>query len=269
MSSGGRVWSVSTDLPSYRAAVAELPVTTIRSAGAKGSVVVVPGGGDWWRGMLDARDEGAVAVVIAGPGTPRKALVQEAWPGDIPVIVERPRLRKDVVEDALRARGGSAARLVSVECAGPVAALDALACDGFGWLRSLAGVSPALKSGAATGGGRMALLHHPGRPAMAPGTLLATPVSGAHPGGLLQVLALGEVRTEVTVDQPTGLTRVETAAGEGSVRAPQRYESSPRLALRRAIAALTSGVPVMDLAELLDDMALALALRDGHFDPQP
>lgn len=103
---------------------------------------------------------------------------------------------------------------------------------------------------------------------MAPGTLLATPVGGAHPGGLLQVLTLGEVRTEVTVDQPAGLTRVETATEEGSVRASQRYETSPRLALRRAIAALTSGVPVMDLAELLDDMALALALRDGRFDPQ-
>jgi hypothetical protein len=44
------------------------------------------------------------------------------------------------------------------------------------------------------------------------------------------------------------------------LRAPERYESSARLALRRALAACSSGEPVADLDELLEDISLAAAL---------
>ena len=81
-------------------------------------------------------------------------------------------------------------------------------------------------------------------------------VGGVHAGGLLQVLALGEVRTELTVDQPAGLKRLETSTEEGMLRAPERYEASARLALRRALEACASGQPVTDLNDLLEDMAL-------------
>lgn len=84
---------------------------------------------------------------------------------------------------------------------------------------------------------------------------------GLHAGGLLQLLALGEVRTEVAVDQPAGLTRLETSTEDGTLRAPERYESSARLALRRALVACSSGQPVTDLDELLEDSALTWALR--------
>jgi hypothetical protein len=77
------------------------------------------------------------------------------------------------------------------------------------------------------------------------------------------VLALGEVRTEVTVDQLAGLARVETVTEEGSLRAPERYESSARLALRRAFDASLSDGPATDLAELLHDMGLTRALLDA------
>jgi hypothetical protein len=54
--------------------------------------------------------------------------------------------------------------------------------------------------------------------------------------------------------------RLETSTEEGILRAPERYESSARLALRRALAACSSGEPVADLDELLEDISLAAAL---------
>ncbi|RDV09056.1 hypothetical protein DXK94_15415 [Arthrobacter sp. RT-1] len=254
-------FGVITALPAYAAAVAELPVSAALAEDMRGAVVVVPGAGDWWQGMLAARAGGASAVVLADPAMLQEdALASYAWPGDIPVIVERPRLRPDVAADAVRARRGSPARLVTVECAAPVAGLDGAILDGFGWARSLAGTPLALRAGMSTPQGRMALLDSEGGGSV-PTTVLGTPVGGHHGGGLLHVLALGEVRTEVTVDQPAGLTRVEAFTGEGALRAPERYESSARLALRRALDACLSGKQEADLDELLQDMALAWALR--------
>ena len=252
---------VFTSLPAYAAAVAELPVSAALAEDMRGAVVVVPGVGDWWQGMLAARAAGASAVVLADPAMLQQdAPASHEWPGDIPVVIERPRLRPDVAADAVRARRGSAARLVTVECAAPVAGLDGVILDGFGWARCLAGTPLALSVGMSTPQGRMALLDSEGA-GSAPATVLGTPVGGPHEGGLLHVLALGEVRTEVTVDQPAGLTRVETFTGDGALRAPERYESSARLALRRALDACLSGKQEADLDELLQDMALAWALR--------
>jgi hypothetical protein len=87
--------------------------------------------------------------------------------------------------------------------------------------------------------------------------------AGLHAGGLLQLRALGEVGTEVTVDQPAGLTRLETSTEEGILRAPNRYESPARLALRRALEACASGRSVADLDELLEDMTLTRTLLGG------
>lgn len=257
---------VFTTLPAYTAAVAELPVSAGLTDDRRGAVVVVPGTGDWWNAMLDARNGGAAAVVLAQPAVlPRAALVAP-WAADIPVIAGRSRLRPDVVADALRARRGSPPRLITIECAAPAAALDGVILDGFGWARLLAGGPLALRASLAASRGRIALLdsmHSGGSGGPVPATLAATPVGGLHPGGLLQVLALGEVRSEVTVDQPAGLTLVETCTEEGSLRAPQRYESSARLSLRRAIEACSSGEPATDLEGLVEDLALARALLDA------
>jgi hypothetical protein len=260
-----RTFSVFTDLPAYSAAVAELPVSTALAENARGAVAVVPGTGDWWQGMLAARAGGAAAVVLADPAVlPRGAVESEQWPGDIPVIVERPRVRPDLAAAAVAARRGSPARLISVECAAPAAGLGALICDGFGWMRCLAGGAVALQSSIATVHSRIALLDAGDSQCGAvPATLSATVIGGLHAGGLLQVLALGEVRTEVTVDQPAGFARVETVTEEGTLRAPERYESSARLALRRAVDACLAEGPAADLEELLQDMALARALLDA------
>lgn len=263
MSPVNRGRGVFTALPSYVAAVAELSVSAALADRVSGAVVVVPGSGDWWQAMLAARAGGAAAVVIADPpALPREALASHPWPGGIPVIVERPRLRPDVVADAVQARRGSPARIVSVECAAPAAGLDAVIRDGFGWVRSLVQGPLTMRSGAAGAQARIALLDAPGPDGGSiPATLAATAAGGRHTGGLLQLLALGEVRTEVTVDQPAGLTRLETSTEDGTLRAPERYESSARLALRRALNACSSGRPVTDLEELLEDSALTWAPR--------
>ena len=263
--SQGRAFSVFTGLPAYTAAVAELPASAALAENVRGAVAVVPGTGDWWQGMLDARAGGAAAVVLADPAVlPRGAIESEQWPGDISVIVERPRVRPDLVAAAVAARRGSPARIITVECAAPAAGLGALICDGFGWMRSLAGGSLTLQSSVATVHSRIALLDTgDSQGGTVPATLSATAIGGPHAGGLLQVLALGEVRTEVTLDHPAGLARVETATGEGVLRAPPRYESSARLALRRALDACQAEGPAVDLAELLQDMALARTLLDA------
>ncbi|UEL28726.1 hypothetical protein KTR40_00720 [Pseudarthrobacter sp. L1SW] len=259
---------VFTKLPEYAAAAAELPVSAALAGDGRGAVVVVPGSGDWWNAMLAAAAGGAAAVVVAQPAVLRQGDVGAfPWPGDIPVAVERPRLRPDVVADALRARRGTPPGLVTVDCAAPSAALDSVILDGLGWARFLAGGSLTFRAGLAAAQGRMALLDSV-EPAgsgggSVPATLAATPIGGRHSGGLLQVLALGEVRSEITVDQPAGLTRVETCTEEGALRAPERYESSARLALRRAIEACWSGAPVPDLDELAEDQALARTLLEA------
>lgn len=266
MSAADRAYGVYAVLPSYVAAVAELPLSAALTDDMRGAVAVVSGAGDWYQSLLAVRAGGAAAVVIAEPGVlPREALEIHPWPGGIPVVVERPRLRSDLVMDAVGARRGSPARLLTTECAAPAAALGGVICDALGWARSLGGGPLALRSSNATAHSRIALLDFADSDGEAvPITLSATVVGGRHAGGLLQVLALGEVRTEVTVDQPAGQTRLETSTAEGALRAPERYESSARLALRRAFDACGSGQPVTDLDDLLEDMALTRELLGAN-----
>lgn len=271
MSLRGREQRVVTALSSYVAAVAELPLSAALADDVDdvdGAVVVVPGSGDWWNGMMAAREGGAAAVVIADPRVfPTEALTPDAWPGGIPVVVERPRLRPDVVADAVRARRGSPARIVTVECAAPAVVIEAAICDGLGWARSLVHGPLTLRTSAATAHGGIALLDSGGSAGGQISITLATttaatvgPRVGRGAGCLLQVLALGEVRTELKVDQPASLMRLETSDRDGALRAPERYESSARLALRRALEACASGEHAADLDELLEDMALTRGL---------
>ena len=66
MSSANPGLGIFTVLPSYLAAAAELAVSAALTRDVSGAVAVVPGSGDWWQGMLDARARGAAAVVIIG-----------------------------------------------------------------------------------------------------------------------------------------------------------------------------------------------------------
>ncbi|WP_285246691.1 hypothetical protein [Pseudarthrobacter sp. efr-133-R2A-89] len=250
---------VFTRLPAYVAAAAGLPASARLAEDVCGAVAVIPGSGNWWAGLLDARDQGAAAVVIADPAAPPlEVFAAGAWSGGIPVVVDRPGLRADMVADAVRARRGTLPRVVTVECTAPAALLDAVIRDGLGWARSLAGSQLTFRAGMAAGQGIMGLLDSP----MAGGgrlssTLVGTVLEGPAAGGLLQVLALGEVRTEVAIDLAAGRVKLGTSTVEGALRAPERYEAPARLALRRAIEAASSGREVADLEELLEDQRLA------------
>jgi len=254
----GRRLPVFAHLPQYRAALAQLSV----SAGlvvddVRGAVAVVPGSGDWWQAMGAARAGGAVALVLSDPGMlPPGAMDGSPWPADLPVIVDRPGLRADVIVDSIQARRSSPPRMVTIDCAGPAAGMAGIILDGVGWARSLIGAGLELRSGASTPGATMALLEARKAGAGMPATLMATRTGGRRPGGLIRLVAHGEVRTEVTIDQPAGLVCVETGGEGGVFRAPIRYEEPARLALRRAVEACTSGEPTPDLADLLADMAV-------------
>ena len=264
---GSRV-GVATRLPSYRAAIAELPRSATLVEEARGAVAVVPGVGDWWQGLLSARDQGAAAVVLAEPEMLPRELFDGGsgpgtWPADIPVVVERPRLRPDLVWGAARARQGTRARIVTVECAATAAALDDVIRDGLGWVRSLVQGPLTLVAGSCAGQVRMALLDTRAADGTSiPATLVGTVLDGPGAGGFLQVLALGEVRTELVLDQAAGLVRLETSTAGETLGAPQHYESSARLTLRRTLEALSSGQPVPDLEDLLQDMRLARELLE-------
>lgn len=268
MTLDGPARGVFTQSPSYIAAVAGLPVSTALAGSARGAVVVVPGAGDWWRGLLSARHQGAVAVVLECPGIlARGSFDAGAWPGawraDIPVVVERPRLRPDVVSDVLRAGQRSRTRIITVECAAPAAELDGVVRDGLGWIRSLVRGPVIFRAGNSTGPGRMALLESPSsNGGSTSATLLGTVLDGPDAGAHVRVLALGEVRTEVVVDLPAGLVRAGTSTTDGTLEHPLRYESSARLALRRAVEAAASGEAVSDFGELLQDMLLAREVAD-------
>ncbi|WP_285318810.1 hypothetical protein [Pseudarthrobacter sp. lyk4-40-TYG-27] len=250
---------VFTRSPAYVAAAAGLPASARLADDVCGAVAVIPGSGNWWAGLLDARDEGAAAVVIADPAAlPREVFAAGTWSGDIPVVVDRPGLRADMVANAVRARRGTLPRVVTVECAAPAALLDAVIRDGLGWARTLTGSQLTLRAGMAAAQGVLALLDSPvAGGSRIPSTLVGTALEGPAAGGLIQVLALGEVRTEVAIDHAAGRVKLETSTVEGALRAPERYEAPARLALRRAIEAASSGREVADLQELLEDQRLA------------
>ena len=66
--------------------------------------------------------------------------------------------------------------------------------------------------------------------------------------------ALGEVITDVEVEGRAG--RLATASAAGRLVAPARFESSERLALRRALAAVAAHTTPTDLDDLAADTDL-------------
>ena len=257
---------VFAELPAYQAAAAQLPRTVSLAVSVRGAVAVIPGVGPWWRKVLAARDAGAAAAVVADPLTvPWEAVEALDSPPGIPVIVERPRLRPDVADDALSARAASPATMVSIECAAVSPHFEAVLRDAFGWARLFGGRPdevPRLSAATATGHGTMVLLDAGEPPESGtPVAVLGNILQGGQAGSLLNVLVLGTTRTAITVDGAAGFTRVETAMGDGTLLAPTRFEASVRLALRRAAEACSSGRDTGDLPALLLDAQLLLDSR--------
>ncbi len=235
----------------YREALAELPLRARLVDRARGAIVVVTGGAGWIDAALDAASDGALAVVIAEPEFAPSADVRRlAEAVGFPVILERPLLRTDAADDARAGRGGEAGwaapRAVVVDGGASRSRLRSVARDAVGWVRVLTGDLPEL----VTPSGMPALLE---TGAGVPATLSV--VATARPGGgWLRAHALGEVITEVDVEGR--VSRVTTATVAGRLIAPTRFESSERLAVRRALAAVETGEEPHDIDDLRADTEL-------------
>jgi hypothetical protein len=241
------VTGVFTREPRYRAALAELPLSARSVEVADGAVVVVTGGPGWVDAAAASAAAGAVALVIVRPAfVPADSLRRLAGEVGIPVVLERPLLRADVAADAATARSGSAARMLVADGAAPASRLPVVVRDAVGWLRALTPEN--LRLVAASGSFAM-LETETGVPATV--SVVATARPG---GGWIHAQALGEVISEVEVEKDAA--QVVTATAAGRMIAPPRFESSARLALRRALAAVDAPADADDLRRLADDTDL-------------
>ncbi|MGN6220431.1 MAG: hypothetical protein ACTHNQ_13095 [Microbacterium sp.] len=253
---------VCTDLEAYRVAVAELPASSELAASAAGSIVVVRGDGHWWTIAADAIGAGAAAVVVAGPGSaPVDALeALAASAGGIPVLLDRPLLRPDMVRDVSEALADAApAAALVVECHAPAAALRATLREAVGWARVVAGAPLALRTSESSGRRVLALLSSETDAAV---SVVAAAQPGAPALGRVRITTIAEKRIEIDA----GLEAVVTVADAGGDRIlPTRFEARERVALRRAVAAVRAGQPSADLADLRHDMLLGNALLGPAF----
>jgi hypothetical protein len=236
----------------YGAAIAELPLS-LRPADQPTGAIVVVAGTDWARGVRSAIDAGALAVVVPDPALTGAAdLGALADDVRVPVIVERPLLRADLADDARTPTADARPAVIVVDGAAPAARLPALARDAAGWGRILAG-GPLSVDVARGGIGSL-------RGASGVTVVVNLAATARPGGGWLRAAALGDPLVEVEVE---GLSaRVTVASAGGSLALPTRFESSSRLALRRAAAALASGEPTRDLHDLASDTAIADRLVD-------
>jgi hypothetical protein len=248
------VIAVVAQTEAYRAAVAELPLRTRLGDRAADAVVVVPGETGWVHRALVAAESGARAIVVADPEpAPVAELRQLAERIRVPLVIERPLLRTDAAHDATdaaaRTDGAPRSRAIVLDGGAPAARLHVVARDAIGWGRVLAGQAPVLRS-AARG---LALLEGPDGIA-----LTLSVVATRRPGrGWIRAQVLGEVLTDVDVEGRS--CRIAASTVDGQTIAPTRFESSERLAVRRAIEALEAGAAIEaderpgDLADLISD----------------
>nr|WP_274636082.1 hypothetical protein [Microbacterium bovistercoris] len=241
------------------APVAELPLRARLGTHPAGAVVVVRGARGWPAAALAAAADGAAAVIVVDPIPVSPAdldgVVSRAR--DVPILLDRARLRPDAADDARR---DEPAPLYTVRCAAPAASLSAVVVDAIGWLRVLSSVPLRLRAATGTRHGSLGLFDA----GAAVATLTATVLADGHADGGARVaaLALGAVRTEVVVALGRAV-RVSRADAAGEVDVPTRWESRRRLAVRRAMDALISGARPTDLADFAHDVGLAKALAAG------
>ncbi|MGU3644285.1 hypothetical protein ACLBXX_04905 [Microbacterium sp. C23T] len=249
---------VRTDLDAYRVAVAELPESAVASRDVEGALVVVPGADAWWVAASDAIAAGAAAVVVAQPAVvPIEALdALASLAGATPVIVERPLLRADMVAAAgVSIEELPAPGALVVECHAPARTLGPALRDGIGWARVIVGAPLAPRTTESWGGRVLALFESEQGSAV---SIVAAVQPGAPSPGRVRITSIAPTRVEVDADLDT-VVAITDAAGRGIL--PALFESSERVALRRAISAVRTAERPSDLAELRHDTALAAALR--------
>nr|WP_314840907.1 hypothetical protein [uncultured Microbacterium sp.] len=236
----------------YREAIAGLPLQARRVEGG-GALVIVDGAPGWPQRSLAAVDRGARALVIADPvaADDDAAAALEVVSRGTPVVLDRPRLRADMVMDAAPP---AAVRHVTADASAIASEFGRLVGDAIGWLRVLAGGELRLRAAATVPHGLMALFEEmsSGRSA----ALTASALIGSG-GARLRAHAIGEASVEIEVDDATAVRSVEVRTLDGLLRRPRRHEAAGRVALRRAIDAMTDGVVPGDLRGFRHDSALA------------
>ncbi|MDQ0726559.1 hypothetical protein [Microbacterium sp. W4I20] len=244
----------------YRTAITELPLRARVVEQLEGAIVVVDGAPGWPARSRVALQGRASALLIAHPVAvdDDELAALEAAAGSVPVVLDRPWLRADLVADAAAPRAGvDAARPVTVDTVAIPGELGAMVRESLGWLRMLAGGELELRAAAAVPHGLLALLEEPvsGRAA----TLTASTLVGRG-GARLRAQAVGETRLEIDLDAATDARSVDVSTAEGTLRRPRRRESSARVALRRAIDAISRGDGTGDLRAFRHDAALAASV---------
>lgn len=199
--------------------------------------------------------DGAYRVAVAelprraalGDGTGAVRIADGVLEAGGSTVVARRWLRADVVADA----AGAPARSVLVECGAAPGEVEELLRDAIGWARELAGGPLDVGECRATARGILVRLEGTRSGAT---VLLARREAGP---SWLRVLALDTARTEVVIEHPGATATVERTDALGVHRAPARYETPERLALRRLLDALDAGVRPSDPDDLEHDAALA------------
>lgn len=250
-----------TALEPYRVAAAELP-ETVRLSGDPSGAVVAIGGERWTDAAHRAARAGARAVIVRHPQLAGAGDLARLGELGIPVVLDRPLARADAV---LAVRpvidGAPPFAAVVVECHAPRPALQDALRDAIAWARVLAGGALRAVSssfdGASPGAG-LALLESSGGAAV---SLVAATSPGAPPRGRIRATGLGETRVEFDGDEHQ--QRIEVADAAGHRVLPRLFEAPERVALRRATGALASGTAPRDLAELVQDEALASGLAES------
>jgi hypothetical protein len=245
---------VLAELPGYRVAVAGLRLRAEPAHAPDGAIVVVDGRTGWWDAASDAVGVGASAVLVAEPReVPLEAVGELAAHCPVPIIVQRSRLRDDLVALAIEHRDGVPPRVVVAECRATAAKLPAMIRDAIGWMRALADVELDVAMAAVGPVGGTALLRARNGGAVGSMSIAVTTDEGA----ILRVQALGETSTEVEHDEPVGRCELATSTSRGRLVAPSRFEAAERMAVRRAVDAVAHEQPAPDLAELLRDTEAA------------
>lgn len=240
----------------WLAAVAELPRSSRPVTEVTGSITVITGEVGWGSRLRRAVDDGSAGIVLADPLTASLDELREAdlAGGSVPVVIDRPRLRGDVVADATPTGYAT----IHIEMGASRPDLSAVLRDGIGWGRLLAGGELEIVDATATPRGVLALLRRVGASGGGEAsTVTVLAARGEISAPWIRATVVGSERIEVVVDQGISVLR---STEDGVLRVPTRFESTARQALRRAIDAVESSVTPNDLAHLWHDSRLAFDL---------
>lgn len=243
---------VATALPGYRIAVAELPAR-LRLRERDAQISVVRADADGIAVALRAVGRGARVIVVDRPGADAGDFAGLSATG-VSVVLNRPSLRDDDIHDARRADGGADAVPVAVTVQALTArgALGDVLVDAMGWGRVLAGSPLTLRSGHRVADAVLADLAGAG--GIGVGVVASERLGAAGPARL-RATTIGVHRTEVV--SIAGRTTVTHSTGAGEWVLPRRWESSERVALRRALDVLSGARAATDIAEWAHDLSCA------------